>query len=138
MSNALELELRPADFLNMVDAVFDPDHEMPGWVIMAANKKGRKHIEALFPEARIAWREPGPGFPRDWRGFKINLRDAVSGMKTKLALNIIPAGHTIADCTPEQHAALLALSVTLNGGRAAIVEYKNGKPLMHIVGPQER
>ena len=76
--------------------------------------------------------------PYDWRGFKINLRDAISVMKTKLALNMIPAGHTIADCTPEQHAALLALSMTLNGGRVATIDYQTGKQAVHIFGSEEK
>ena len=29
---------------------------MPGWVIMAVNTKGRECVEALFPQAHIAWR----------------------------------------------------------------------------------
>jgi ribosomal protein L39E len=40
-----------ADIINLVDAIFDGNREMPGWVIMAANAKGRECINALFPHA---------------------------------------------------------------------------------------
>jgi hypothetical protein len=40
-------------------------HDDPGWVEMDANDKGRACVDALFPEAHIAWREPGNGAPAD-------------------------------------------------------------------------
>jgi hypothetical protein len=42
-----------ADIINIVDAIFDGDHEMSGWVIMQANAKGRECINELFPQKHI-------------------------------------------------------------------------------------
>jgi hypothetical protein len=56
--------MRLGDLPNMVDAVFDGHHKMPGWVHMFANAKGCNHVDALFPQACIEWRElPLPGLP---------------------------------------------------------------------------
>ena len=43
----------------MVDAIFEGNHDAHGWMVMTANLKGRECINALFPRARIAWRDPG-------------------------------------------------------------------------------
>jgi hypothetical protein len=67
-----------ADIPNLADAVFVGDHKMPGWVLIAANTKGRECVEALFPQAHIVRRDAGPGFPADWQVFKINVPDVVS------------------------------------------------------------
>ena len=69
-----KFKAQSADIPNLADAVFEGDHEMPGWVIMAVNKKGRECVEALFPRAHIAWRDAGPSFPADWQGFKSTCR----------------------------------------------------------------
>ena len=44
---------------DMVDAIFEGNHDAHGWMVMTANLKGRECINALFPRARIAWRDPG-------------------------------------------------------------------------------
>ena len=44
--------MKLGDLPNMVDAVFDGDHKMPGWVHMFANAKGCDHVDALFPQAQ--------------------------------------------------------------------------------------
>jgi hypothetical protein len=75
-----------ADIINIVDAIFDGNQKMPGWVIMATNAKGRECINALFPQGHIAWRATDPMLPKDWRGFNINVPDAVSNTETKLPL----------------------------------------------------
>jgi hypothetical protein len=62
------------DIVNLVDAIFDGDHAMPGWVIMQANAKGRECINALFPQRQIAWRTAEPALPQDWRGLKSTCR----------------------------------------------------------------
>ena len=95
-----------ADIPNLADAVFEGDHEMPGWVIMAVNTKGRECVEALFPQAHIAWRDAGPCFPADWQGFKIN-------------------GANLDEASPEALAFLLAAGVKHQGGRSALL--KNGR-----------
>ena len=37
-----------ADIINLVDAIFDGNQEMPGWVFMAANAKGRNASTHFF------------------------------------------------------------------------------------------
>jgi hypothetical protein len=126
------VDVKATDIPNMVDAIFDGDHEMPGWVLMCAGPRGRKLVNALFPDAHIEWsRRKGfsPDFypiAQDWLGFKIHVPGVVSelgalGAKTNLPLDLIPAGQLIEDCTPEQAAMLLAFGVTRAGGSAAIV-----------------
>jgi hypothetical protein len=136
MSKAFTMKL--ADLPNMVDAVFDGDHKTPGWVLMFANAKGCDHVDGLFPQAHIDWRELGrPGLPADWRGMKVNLPEVVSSTKTNLPLEVIPAGRTIDDCNPDQLALLLAFGVRRDGGRAAILRQNNGAVSVDIFTPRE-
>jgi hypothetical protein len=135
MSKAFTMNL--ADLPNMVDAVFDGDHKVPGWVLMFANAKGCHHVDALFPQAHIDWRELGPGLPADWRGMKVNLPEVVSATETNLPLEVIPAGRTIDDCNPDQLALLLAFGVRRDGGRAAILRQNNGAVSVDIFTPRE-
>ena len=44
------LTMKLGDLPNMVDAVFDGHHKMPGCVHMFANAKGCNHVDALFPQ----------------------------------------------------------------------------------------
>jgi hypothetical protein len=113
-----------SDVPNLTDALFEGDHDMPGWVIMAANAKGCECINALFPQTHIAWRDAGPGLPNDWRAFKINVPDVVSATGTKLPLEITH-GDNLDDATPEALAFLLAAGVNRQGGRSALLE--NGR-----------
>ena len=91
MPRAKTFSIKMADLPNMVDAIFAGDHDDPGWVEMSANDKGRACVDALFPEAHIAWREPGNGAPADWHGFIINIPDVVAEMETALALAVTAA-----------------------------------------------
>ena len=125
------------DLPNMVDAIFDGDHKMPGRVLMFANAKGCGHIDGLFPQAHIEWHELPPGLPADWRGMTVNLPAAVSATKTNLPLEVIPAGRTIDDSTPDQLALLLAFGVRRDGGRAAILRQNNGAVSVEIFTPRE-
>jgi hypothetical protein len=135
-SKAFTMKL--CDLPKMVDAVFDGDHKMPGWVHMFANAKGCDHVDALFPQACIEWRElPLPGLPDDWRGMKVNLPEAVSTTITNLPLEVIPAGRSIDDSTPDQLALLLAFGVRRDGGRAAILRQNNGTVSVEIFTPRE-
>ncbi len=129
------IKVNVSDFPNMVDAIFDGDHEMPGWVIMAANGKGRDLINGLFPQGHIEWRF-APDFPAGWLGFKINLPDVASATETKLPLDVIPAGRTIDNCEPDQLALILAFGVRRAGGRAAIVRRDNEAMEIEIFIPQ--
>jgi hypothetical protein len=118
-----------ADIINLVDAIFDGNEDMPGWVIMAANAKGREcinalfpRINALFPQGHIAWRATDPALPKDWRGFNINV-EVVSNTETKLPLEITKGADL--DCAaPDTLNFLLAMGVNRQGGNAACV--KNG------------
>jgi hypothetical protein len=124
------------DIPNMVDAVFDGDHRMPGWVGMFANTKGCGHVDDLFPEEHIEWHELPPGLPDDWRGMRVNLTEAVSATKTNLPLDVIQAGRTIDDSTPDQLALLLAFGVRRDGGRAAIIRRNNGAESVEFFLPR--
>jgi len=129
-------EVALTDIPNIVDAVFDPDHDQPGWVIMAANPKGCQHIENLFPHTRIRWRHAGPELPADWREFKINVPTAASRFGARLPLDVIGAGDSIDDSTPEQLAMLLAFGVRRDGGRAAVVDYtRDVLPTVMVFSP---
>jgi hypothetical protein len=122
-----ELTTKWSDLPNMVDAIFDGDHDRPGWLHMFANANGRNQVDALFPQAHVEWhRLPFPGFPDDWRGMQLNLTECVRTMTTNLPLEVIPAGRTINSCTPDQLAMLLAFGVRRDGGRAAILRLNNG------------
>jgi hypothetical protein len=135
-SKAFTMKL--GDLPNLVDAVFDGHHKMPGWVHMFANAKGCNHVDALFPQACIEWRElPLPGLPDDWRGMQVNLPEAVSTTTTKLPLEVISAGRTIDDCSPDQLALLLAFGVRSDGGRAAILRQHNGAVSVELFIPRE-
>ena len=76
-----------SDIPNMVDAVFDADHKMPGWVLMFASAKGCGHVDDLFPEEHIEWHELPPGLPDDWRHMRVNLPQAVSASPNALLTN---------------------------------------------------
>jgi len=134
-SKAFTMKL--GDLPNMVDAIFDGDHERPGWVHMFANAKGCAHVDGLFPEAHIEWRELGPGFPADWHSMKVNLPEVVSTTTTNLPLEVIPAGRTIHDSNPDQLALLLAFGVRRDGGRAAILRQNNDAVSVEFFTPRE-
>jgi hypothetical protein len=85
---------------------------------MNANDKGRACVDALFPEAHVAWREPGDGAPADWHGFIINIPDVVGEMETARAL-AITRGADLDEANPDALALLLAIGVMRQGGRAA-------------------
>jgi hypothetical protein len=104
-----------ADIINLVDAIFDGNREMLGWVIMAANAKGRECINALFPHGHIAWHATDPALPKDWRGFNIKVPDVVGNMETKLPLEITK-GADLDYATPEALGLLLAMGVNRQGG----------------------
>jgi hypothetical protein len=125
------------DVPNMVDAVFDADHKMPGLVLMFANTGGCGHVDDLFPEEHIAWHELPPGLPDDWRHMRVNLIEVVSATKTNLPLEVIQAGRAIDDSTPDQLALLLAFGVRRDGGRAAILSQNNGAFSVKIFIPRE-
>jgi hypothetical protein len=122
-----------SDLPNLADALFGGDRDVPGWVIMAANAKGRECINALLPHVHIAWREAGPGLPEDWRGFTINLAEVASTTQTNLPLEITD-GMNLLEATPESLAFLLAVGVKRQGVRSA--HFANGK--LEILAPHTR
>ena len=119
-----KFKAKSTDIPNLVDAVFTGDHEMPGWVVMVVNRKGCECVEALFPQAHIAWRDAGPGFPADWLGFKINVPDVVSQAGPN-KLPDITGGANLDDARPDALAFLLAYGVRQQGGRSAL--FSNGR-----------
>jgi hypothetical protein len=134
--NPCAFTIKWGDIPNMVDAVFDADHKMLGWVLMFASAKGCGHVDDLFPEEHIEWHELPPGLPDDWRHMRVNLPEAVSVTKTNLHLELIQAGRTIDDCTPDQLALLLAFGVRRDGGRAAIIRRSNGAESVEFFLPR--
>jgi hypothetical protein len=107
MPRTKTFSIKMGDLPNMVDAIFAGDHDDPGWVEMNANDKGRACVNALFPDARIAWRESGNGAPADWHGFIINIPDVVAEMETALPLDIA-RGADLDEANPDALALLLA------------------------------
>ena len=118
MPRTKTFSIKMADLPNMVDAIFAGNHDDPGWVEMNANDKGRACVDALFPEAHIAWREPGNGAPADWHNFIITIPDVVAEMETAPAL-AITRGADLDEANPDALALLLAIGVMRQGGRAA-------------------
>jgi hypothetical protein len=87
---------------------------------MDANSKGRECVDALFPDAHIAWREPSEGLPADWRGFEINVPGVVDALpETKLPLEIT-GGMNLHEVDPDALAYLLAVGVVRQGGCAGV------------------
>jgi hypothetical protein len=136
--------LKVTDIPNMLDAVFDGDQDMPGWVIMCASPKGRELVNALFPDAQIEWSkrrgissdfyEMAP----DWAGFKIHVPGVVAELpRTNLPLDLVQAAEqTVEDCTPEQLAMLLAVGVQRAGGCAAIVRHTKRSMRLEVFTPR--
>src|SRR4029077_19688875 len=100
------------DILNMVDAVFFGVQDDQGFVVMYASAKGREYIDALFPQAHIAWTEDGTAamLSRGWRSFSINLPDTIAATETRLPLEIT-GGANLDEATPDALAFLLAYGV---------------------------
>lgn len=134
VSRPKRMNIRPSDIPNMCDAFFEGDHSegRQGWVMMAANPKGRECINRLFPEAHIDWRDAGatPRLPADWLGFNINLPDTIAATATKLPLEITH-GDDLDVANPDALAFLLATGVNRQGGRSAI--WRDGQ--MHFFEP---
>lgn len=123
-SRQRRIDIAGSDLPNLVDAVFIGNHDEAGWVYMAVNAKGRSCVDALFPEARIAWRDPGDLVPASWHGFDINLPDVAAATKTKLPMDIT-GGTDLDNANPDALAFLLAVGVNRQGGRSAI--WRNGR-----------
>lgn len=106
------------DLPQLIDALFIGDPDRPGWVIMEVNTKGRDYVDALFPNARIAWRDSDL-VPADWHGFSMNVPDVVRATETKLPLEIT-RGANLDEANPDALAFLLAAGVNHQGGRSAV------------------
>jgi len=126
----------------MVDALFFGNPAKPGWIEMYVNGKGRECVNALFPEARIAWKplnEPGYGYDpaklepafKTWDTFEINLPGVAGETENKLAP--VNGDQPLGENTQAQLAFVLAISVKYQGGRAARVQPDGG---LGIIGPE--
>jgi hypothetical protein len=113
-----KFEIKMSDLPNMIDALFVGDHDEQGWVVMDVNDKGRACVDALFPNAHIAWRDASDSLPADWCGFSINVPDVVAEINTELPLDIT-RGADLDKANPDALAFLLAYAVSRQGGRAA-------------------
>jgi hypothetical protein len=117
-----EFPIKMTDLPNMVDAFFVGDQDEQGWVIMSVSDQGRAYVDALFPDAHIAWRDTGADYlPADWHGFHINVPDVVAAIKTRLPLEITgganldeahPATRWLT-CSPTLSAAKVVVRPTL-------------------------
>jgi hypothetical protein len=114
-----EFPIKMTDLPNMVDAFIVGDQDEQGWVIMSVSDQGRAYVDALFPDAHIAWRDTGADYlPADWHGFHINVPDVVAAIKTRLPLEIT-GGANLDEAHPDPLAYLLAYAVSCQGGCAA-------------------
>jgi hypothetical protein len=111
-------ELAVTDIPNMVDAMFRGTGD--GWVTIAANAKGRQCVEQVFPDAHIAWRAPGDGFPGDWQGFDMNLPDTASA--TRHNLPPINGSTPLDEATPDAVAFVLAFAAKNQGARSMLLK----------------
>jgi hypothetical protein len=116
---AKRFALTRTDIPNMVDAIFHGRGD--GWVVIAANAKGRQCIEQVFPNAHIAWRDPDPAdnFPEDWRGFDLNLPDVASATRHDLPpIYDVP----LDEARPDALAFVLAIAARNQGARSMLVK----------------
>jgi hypothetical protein len=104
-----------SDIPNLTDALIEGVPEEPGWVFVAANGKGCECVISLFPSAHIEWRDPGPGWPHDWKGFSLHLPRVVADTETKLPLEIT-GGCDLDEARPAALAFPLAIGVKQQGG----------------------
>jgi hypothetical protein len=130
---------RVSDLPHLVDAILQGSNEVQGEVFMDANTKGRECINALFPQARIKWRESDLvknsedyTWPSDWMGFTINLPDVIAATETKLPLEIT-RGANLDEAQPAALALLLAMGVKRQGGRVATFDedLRSGLQIFH-------
>jgi hypothetical protein len=105
------IESRSHDVPNMVDAYFVGDHGEHGWVRIDANDKGRACVDALFPKAHIAWREPSERMPPDWHGFIMNIPNVVAEIETALPMDIT-RGADLDEANPDALALEPLITVT--------------------------
>ena len=91
---------------------------------MAANAKGRRCIEQVFPSAFIKWREPGDGsfpLPPDWQGFSLNVPD-VAALPVPNNLPPITGGVPLDEAQPDALAVLMAIAAKDQGARAGMLK----------------
>jgi hypothetical protein len=112
------LRASPDAIYQMVDAFMQGLSD--GWVFVGANARGRKCTEAVFPDNSIKWRDPGDGWPADFRGFSFNLPDLES--TTRHRLRDIWGDTWLDDATPDALAFVLAMAAKHQGARVALVK----------------
>jgi hypothetical protein len=91
-----------------------------GWVFVAANVQGRRSVEAVFPKAYFAWRDPGEGWPGDFLGFDFNVPNTASATQHHLPLAIM-GGVSLDDAGPDGLTYVLAEAVREQGARVVFV-----------------
>jgi hypothetical protein len=121
-------QLTGTDIPNMVDALFQGRGD--GWVIIAANAKGRQCVAQVFPDARIAWRDPGDGLPEDWRGFDLNLPDVAGATRHNLPpIYDVP----LDEARPDALAFVLAIAAKDQGARSMLIK-EDGSADIYVAG----
>ena len=122
-SNRVHLDLDRLP--ELVDACFggiteadEPNHQH-GWVAMAANKQGRRAINAVFPDIHIEWRFHNDCRWLGWGEFSLNVADVAHTMRNhRLPIEIVRTADLDA-ATPEALAFLLAMAAKREGVRVA-------------------
>jgi hypothetical protein len=111
----------PNDFIGI-----DPNDEAPndeagehGWVFIYASASGRKAVEAVFPNAYIAWRFYDDSYPLGWWEFVLNLPEVAAATMHHLPLEIT-RGAELDQATPDALAFLLAMAAKRQGARVAV------------------
>jgi hypothetical protein len=104
-------------FFSGVDVADDP-HGRHGFVEMYTNEKGKRAVEAIFPNAFIDWKEGSllPGLRYD---FSINVPDVASAVPDHRLPLEITRGASLDDAAPEALAFLLAMAAKRQGARVA-------------------
>jgi hypothetical protein len=99
-----------------------------GWIAMAGNPHGRKCVEAVFPNARIVWRDHHPDSirPADWYEFSLNLPCVANATRHKLPEHLLTLpDRDLSKCSSDALAFLLAMAARAQGARVAL--YREGK-----------
>lgn len=131
--NSKSFKLNVADLPQNVDAMFQGEPD--GWVLIAANARGRHCVEQIFPAAYIAWRDPGSGFPSDWQGFSLNVPD-VARLPAPNNLPPITGDVPLDEAQPDALAFLMAIAAKDQSARAALV--KSDGSIEIYVGQQQK
>jgi hypothetical protein len=125
----------------LYDALFiGLDGDALGEVVAKASPAGRRAIEKLFPNARIAWREldaaERPYLPQDWREFNFIVPWLLQHAPDhKLCLDLL-ALKPIDQFNSDDFAFVMMISTSEQGVRVALFSAESG--FEEFPGPSQR